>query len=127
MAPAAVGLRARGSAVPALLDADRVPRPGGRQPQHVLVPGVPAMSRADHLPPVKRVGHKGADLIAPGNTLESFEAALDMGVHMIEFDILPAKDGRLVLAHDPVDAASRECVPMDEGLDHFAGDAYADV
>ena len=85
------------------------------------------MSRADHLPPVKRVGHKGADLIAPGNTLESFQAALDMGVHMIEFDILPAKDGRLVLAHDPVDADSRECVPMEEGLDHFAGDAYADV
>lgn len=85
------------------------------------------MSRAGHLPPVKRVGHKGADLIAPGNTLESFQAALDMGVHMIEFDILPAGDGRLVLAHDPVDAASRECVSMEEGLDHFAGDAYADV
>jgi glycerophosphoryl diester phosphodiesterase len=85
------------------------------------------MSRADHLPPVKRVGHKGADLIAPGNTLESFQAALDMGVHMIEFDILPASDGRLVLAHDPVDAASRECVTLEDGLDHFAGDAYADV
>jgi glycerophosphoryl diester phosphodiesterase len=85
------------------------------------------MSRADHLPPVKRVGHKGADLIAPGNTLESFQAALDMGVHMIEFDILPASDGRLVLAHDPADAASRECVTLEDGLDHFAGDAYADV
>jgi glycerophosphoryl diester phosphodiesterase len=85
------------------------------------------MSRADHLPPVKRVGHKGADLIAPGNTLASFEAALDMGVHMIEFDILPAADGRLVLAHDPGDAAGRECVTLEDGLDHFAGAAYADV
>jgi glycerophosphoryl diester phosphodiesterase len=85
------------------------------------------MSRADHLPPVKRVGHKGADLLAPGNTAESFQAALEMGVHMIEFDVLPTSDGRLVLAHDPVDAASREPLTLEEGLDHFASDAYADV
>jgi glycerophosphoryl diester phosphodiesterase len=85
------------------------------------------MSRADHLPPVKRVGHKGADLLAPGNTFESFQAALEMGVHMIEFDVLPASDGRLVLAHDPVDAASREPLTLEQGLDHFASDAYADV
>ncbi|MBX5469062.1 MAG: glycerophosphodiester phosphodiesterase, partial [Thermoleophilaceae bacterium] len=38
------------------------------------------MSRAPHLPPLKRVGHKGADLVVPGNTLESFEAALAHGV-----------------------------------------------
>jgi glycerophosphoryl diester phosphodiesterase len=85
------------------------------------------MSRADHLPPVKRVGHKGADLLAPGNTLESFEAALEMAVHMIEFDVLPARDGRLVLAHDPTDAASREPLTLEEGLDLFAGEAYAEV
>jgi glycerophosphoryl diester phosphodiesterase len=85
------------------------------------------MTRAEHLPPVKRVGHKGADLIAPGNTFESFEAALEMGVHMIEFDVLPASDGRLVLAHDPVDAAKRDPLTLEEGLDHFASDAYAGV
>ena len=84
------------------------------------------MTRAEHLPPVKRVGHKGADLIAPGNTFESFQAALEMGVHMIEFDVLPS-DGRLVLAHDPTDAATREPLTLEEGLDHFASDAYADV
>jgi glycerophosphoryl diester phosphodiesterase len=85
------------------------------------------MTRAEHLPPVKRVGHKGADLIAPGNTFESFEAALEMGVHMIEFDVLPATDGRLVLAHDPRDAAKRVPLTLEEGLDHFASDAYAGV
>jgi glycerophosphoryl diester phosphodiesterase len=85
------------------------------------------MTRAEHLPPVKRVGHKGADLLAPGNTLESFRAALEMGVHMIEFDVLPTSDGRLVLAHDPVDAESREPLTLEEGLDHFAGEAYSDV
>jgi glycerophosphoryl diester phosphodiesterase len=85
------------------------------------------MSRAPHLPPLKRVGHKGADLVAPGNTLASFEAALEMGVHMIEFDILPDADGRLVLAHDPVDAAAREPLTLEEGLEHFADEAYSDV
>jgi len=76
---------------------------------------------------VKRVGHKGADLIAPGNTFESFEAALSHGVDMIEFDILRLPDGRLVLAHDYHDAERPDVVTLEEGLDHFAGDAYADV
>jgi glycerophosphoryl diester phosphodiesterase len=79
------------------------------------------------MPDVKRVGHKGADLIAPGNTFESFGAALSHGVDMIEFDVLRLRDGRLVLAHDYHDAERREPVTLEEGLDHFAGDAYADV
>jgi glycerophosphoryl diester phosphodiesterase len=79
------------------------------------------------MPDVKRVGHKGADLIAPGNTFESFEAALSHGVDMIEFDVLRLQDGRLVLAHDYHDAEKRRPVTLEEGLDHFAGDAYADV
>jgi len=76
---------------------------------------------------VKRVGHKGADLVAPGNTVASFEAALDHGVDMIEFDVLRLRDGRLVLAHDYEDAAGREPLTLDAGLDHFAGEAYATV
>ncbi len=50
-----------------------------------------------------RVGHKGAADIAPGNTLESFDAALAAGVDMIEFDVLSEhrdRTGRLLLAHD---------------------------
>jgi glycerophosphoryl diester phosphodiesterase len=74
-----------------------------------------------------RVGHKGADHVAPGNTIESFEAALEHGVDMIEFDVLRARDGRLVLAHDYEDAEGRDCLTLDEGLDHFAGKAYAAV
>jgi glycerophosphoryl diester phosphodiesterase len=85
------------------------------------------MRRSPHLPPLKRVGHKGADHVAPGNTLESFERALEMGVDMIEFDVLPLPDGRLVLAHDFEDARARRPLTLAEGLDHFAGDAYADV
>jgi glycerophosphoryl diester phosphodiesterase len=76
---------------------------------------------------MKRVGHKGADLVAPGNTVASFEAALEHGVDMIEFDVLRLRDGRLVLAHDLEDAAGRDPLTLEQGLDHFAGEAYADV
>ena len=73
------------------------------------------------------MGHKGADHVAPGNTIESFEAALEHGVDMIEFDVLRTRDGRLVLAHDYKDAESRECVTLEDGLAHFAGEAYTAV
>jgi glycerophosphoryl diester phosphodiesterase len=79
------------------------------------------------MPELIRVGHKGADHVAPGNTVESFEAALEHGVDMIEFDILRIPDGRLVLAHDYEDAERPGVLTLDEGLDHFAGEAYADV
>jgi glycerophosphoryl diester phosphodiesterase len=74
-----------------------------------------------------RVGHKGADHVAPGNTAASFEAALEHGVDMIEFDVLRARDGRLVLAHDYRDSERRECLTLDQGLELFAGEAYAGV
>jgi glycerophosphoryl diester phosphodiesterase len=76
---------------------------------------------------MKRVGHKGADHIAPGNTVGSFQAALREGVDMIEFDVIRLRDGRLVLAHDYADAAKREALTLEEGLDHFAEEAYAGV
>ena len=76
---------------------------------------------------MKRVGHKGAHLIAPGNTAASFDAALEAGVDMIEFDVLRLSDGRIVLAHDFDDAAKREPMTLEEGLRHFAADAYSGV
>ena len=82
------------------------------------------------MPALKRIGHKGADLIAPGNTLESFDAALAAGVDMVEFDVLPEHvdgSGRLVLAHDFADAARRTPLTLEEGLAHFAQDAWAGV
>jgi glycerophosphoryl diester phosphodiesterase len=68
---------------------------------------------------LRRVGHKGADLIAPGNTLASFDAALAIGVDMIEFDVLPDNPGsqRLVLAHDYEDAVGAPT--LEEGLEHL--------
>jgi glycerophosphoryl diester phosphodiesterase len=75
----------------------------------------------------RRVGHKGADHIAPGNTLASFDAALAAGVDMVEFDVLRVPDGRLVLAHDLRDAERPGALTLDEGLDHLITDAYAGI
>jgi len=84
------------------------------------VPGLPAL---------RRVGHKGADLIAPGNTPASFDAALEAGVDMIEFDVLPEHSdgtGALWLAHDYVAARRVDPAPptLEEGLAHLAGTTF---
>lgn len=74
-----------------------------------------------------RVGHKGADLIVPGNTLESFRAAVEVGVDMIELDVLWLPDSHLpieqraplVVAHDWHDAERRTPLTLTETLDAF--------
>jgi glycerophosphoryl diester phosphodiesterase len=80
---------------------------------------------------VRRIGHKGASHIAPGNTPASFDAALAAGVDMIEFDVLPVdmhdpERTPLVLAHDYTHALD-EAPVLDEGLAHLAGEAFAGV
>jgi len=84
------------------------------------------------LPALRRVGHKGADHITPGNTAASFDAALAAGVDMIEFDVLPEDlhhpaDSRLLLAHDYTHDLAH-ALTLDEGLAHLAGlDVELDV
>lgn len=46
-----------------------------------------------------RIGHRGAAVLAPENTLPSFRAAVEAGVDLIEFDVLDLRDGELVIAH----------------------------
>jgi glycerophosphoryl diester phosphodiesterase len=70
---------------------------------------------------MRRIGHKGADLIVPGNTPASFDAALAHGVDMIEFDVLEY-EGRLVLAHDYEHADG--ATTLDEGLAHLASSPF---
>ena len=69
------------------------------------------------VPTLRRIGHKGAAHIAPGNTLASFDAAVATGVDMIEFDVLE-KAGRLLLAHD--DEAVEGALSLEDGLAHLA-------
>ena len=76
---------------------------------------------------LRLVGHKGADAIAPGNTLESFAAAVAAGVDTIEFDVLWLPDSHLpleqraplVVAHDWEDAEERTPLALTEALDAF--------
>ena len=73
------------------------------------------MSRAR----TKRVGHRGANAVVKGNTLGSFDAALDLGVDMIEFDVCAVR-GRLGIAHNPLEGWLFGCLPLDAGLAHLA-------
>jgi glycerophosphoryl diester phosphodiesterase len=84
---------------------------------------MPAVGPAER---VLRVGHKGADLIAPGNTAASFDAALEAGVDMIEFDVLRTRT-RVVLAHDFGDVARNSLLTLDEGLAYLSGQAFAGI
>jgi len=90
------------------------------------VPGMSDLSRN-----VRRIGHKGADHIAPGNTTASFDAALAHAVDMIEFDVLPEhrntpEHGRLILAHD-YEHVVPESLTLQQGLAHLASSQFADV
>ena len=78
-------------------------------------------------PAYRRVGHKGADAIAEGNTLASFEAAVDAGVDMIELDVLRDREGRLVVAHDQRDALARKPLTLSEALTAFLEPPLDDV
>ncbi|WP_445150436.1 glycerophosphodiester phosphodiesterase [Baekduia sp. Peel2402] len=75
---------------------------------------------------VKRVGHKGAGQLAPGNTVASFVAALEADVDVIEFDVLRRR-GRLVLAHSPFDGRRRGCLTLAEGLECLTDARFAHV
>lgn len=76
---------------------------------------------------LRLVGHKGADAIVPGNSLESFQAAVEVGVDTIEFDVLWLPDAHLpleqraplVVAHDWGDAERRTPLTLTEALDAF--------
>jgi len=46
------------------------------------------------------IGHRGASGYRPENTLQSFELAFKQGADAIETDLVPTKDGRLILRHE---------------------------
>jgi glycerophosphoryl diester phosphodiesterase len=49
--------------------------------------------------PLLRIGHRGAAALAPANTIAAVEAALALGVDMVEVDVLGRSDHTLVLGH----------------------------
>jgi glycerophosphoryl diester phosphodiesterase len=74
----------------------------------------------------ERIGHGGASAIAPANTLESFDAALEVGVDMVEFDVR-AWRGELVLAHTLLDARSGRSLRLSDALRHLASSRFDEV
>ncbi|WP_431032437.1 glycerophosphodiester phosphodiesterase [Streptomyces sp. P6-2-1] len=74
----------------------------------VGLPGVAAASEGKargggalrDLPEVTVIGHRGTSGYRPEHTFGSYQLALDMGVHIIEQDLVPTKDGHLVCRHE---------------------------
>ncbi|MER5867344.1 glycerophosphodiester phosphodiesterase [Kitasatospora sp. NPDC002040] len=54
----------------------------------------------DRLPHPLVVGHRGASGYRPEHTLGSYQHALDLGADVIEQDLVPTKDGVLVVRHE---------------------------
>jgi glycerophosphoryl diester phosphodiesterase len=79
---------------------------------------------------LRRVGHKGAAHIEPGNTLASFDAALRHGVDMIELDVLSEHtdgSGRLLVAHDYEDMRARTPLSFHQALEHLSTAPFAEL
>jgi glycerophosphoryl diester phosphodiesterase len=74
----------------------------------------------------QRIGHGGASALAPANTLASFDAAREIGVDMVEFDVR-GWDGELVLAHTVLHARRGGNVRLTDALSHLAGRRFRDV
>ena len=53
-------------------------------------------------------GHRGASGYRPENTLEAFELAFAQGADAIECDLVPTKDGELIIRHDNFLAATTD-------------------
>lgn len=46
------------------------------------------------------IAHRGDHTSAPQNSMEAFEAAINLGVDFIEFDVRRTKDGAYIIMHD---------------------------
>jgi glycerophosphoryl diester phosphodiesterase len=74
----------------------------------------------------QRIGHGGASALAPANTLTSFDAAVVVGIDMIEFDVRRWR-GELVLAHTVLDARRGPNVGLHEALAHLSAPHFDNV
>jgi len=74
----------------------------------------------------ERIGHGGASALAPANTLESFDAALEVGVDMVEFDVRPWRQ-ELVLAHTLLDARRGSGIRLHDALAHLSSPRFREI
>jgi glycerophosphoryl diester phosphodiesterase len=96
---------------------------------------LPGSGRGWHCLPFL-IAHRGASASAPENTLAAFERALAAGAEVLECDVQRARDGTVVVMHDPrVDRTTdgrgavgeltwRQIGALDAGYPARFGDAY---
>jgi glycerophosphoryl diester phosphodiesterase len=77
-------------------------------------------------PPFARIGHGGASAVAPANTLRSFDAALDIGVDIVEFDVRIWR-GEPVLAHTVLHARCGNPVRLRDALAHLSSPRFREI
>ncbi|MDQ0306415.1 glycerophosphoryl diester phosphodiesterase [Kitasatospora herbaricolor] len=92
----AVGTAGAGEAAAA--PADSSGEESGRAPG--TTPPVRTGTGLDRLPHPLVIGHRGASGYRPEHTLGSYELALQLGADVIEQDLVPTKDGQLVVRHE---------------------------
>jgi glycerophosphoryl diester phosphodiesterase len=73
-----------------------------------------------------RIGHGGASALARANTLASFDAAVQIGVDMVEFDVRSC-GGELVLAHTVLHGRRGGNVRLRDALAHLSLRKFSDV
>ncbi len=74
----------------------------------------------------QRIGHGGASALVRANTLASFDAAREIGVDMVEFDVR-AWRGELVLAHTALHSRRGGNVRLHEALAHLSSRRFAEI
>lgn len=56
-----------------------------------------------------KIAHRGSITLTPGNTIESFKAALKLKADIIEFDVHRTKDNHIVVMHDHNVKTTTDC------------------
>lgn len=74
----------------------------------------------------QRIGHGGASALVTANTLASFDAAQEIGIDVIEFDVR-ARAGELVLAHTIFHGRRGAPVRLGQALAHLSGRRFAGI
>ncbi|WP_371477267.1 glycerophosphodiester phosphodiesterase [Kitasatospora sp. NBC_00315] len=90
----AAGTAGAGVAAAASPDQPAEGRAGG------TTPAVRTGTGLDRLPHPLIIGHRGACGYRPEHTLGSYELALELGADVIEQDLVPTRDGQLVVRHE---------------------------
>ena len=62
---------------------------------------MPASDKVATVDKVAVIGHRGARNLWPENSLDGFERTRALGIEGVEFDVHIARDGELVVIHDP--------------------------